>query len=317
MNGVWTVTTEGSPGPVYWEGTYDGKTRRGSSKSVMPAGALQLGELPYVLQGLGDGVLSGVLNALAVSAGTGLGLTIATGAALVKGVQFTNHTISTNGLTADTAHATLPRIDTVVVEVGRLTRNDEGRAEMKLVAGTAAASPVAPALTQTNNTWQYPLADVRVNAAATAITSVTDRRTYLLSGTITRNPQVVAITRRTNTASVNLTTSATDIATLNVNPVLVSGVTYDIMVEASVLLGIGGSNCTVDMAPYIGTTADIADYLGHNISNRDIAITNTHRKLGVVGAGVAVACGVLAKKSNSNSANYSTGIIVATCTPRS
>src|SRR5262249_2235760 len=47
--------------------------------------------------------------------------------------------------------------------------------------GTPASSPVAPTLTQNDTTYEFPLADARVNAGSTTVTTLTDRRTYTVS----------------------------------------------------------------------------------------------------------------------------------------
>lgn len=240
------------------------------------------------------------------------------GGALVKGIEYLNYVIDTNGLTAGAAHATLPRIDTVVVEVGRIGASDEGRAELKLVAGTPAASPVAPTLTQSATVWQYALADVRVNALATSITSVTDRRTYVLSGSITRNPTIDAVSRRTTTLPVAIGSTAQVVPELTVSPVLLAGVVYDVVVSASLLCFINDASKVVSIAPYIGTTSNAADFLGHNVT-ASIEITNTHSALGVVGTGAVLSCGLLTVKTGggSTNGNYTTGVLSVRAIPRS
>ncbi len=314
--GMWTAILDGCPGPVYSVATDGTVTRIQSSKAVGMAGAVQLGELPYVLPALGDGVLP-AFNQLAVSAGTGLGLTIATGGALVKGIQYINYVIDTNGLIPTPAHATLHRIDTVVIEVGRVGAVDEGRAELKLVTGTPAVSPVPPTLTQTATVWQYPLADGRVNAGATT-TIVTDRRTFFLSGSITRNPTIDPIARRADPTPVTIGTTQQVVPELTVSPVLLSGVIYDVIISASLVCFISDPSKIVSIAPYIGSVGNAAPFLPHDIT-ADIAITNTHHTIGVVGTGAPYSCGLLVTKTGGRSTNahYTTGVLTCRAIPRS
>lgn len=69
-----------------------------------------------------------------------------------------------------------PRIDTVVARAD-VTNN---RVELDVVAGTAGASPVAPALTQSATVWEVPLANVAVASGASSFTqgNITDRRSW-------------------------------------------------------------------------------------------------------------------------------------------
>ena len=107
---------------------------------------------------------------------SGLSVKVPTGQAMVRGHYYFNTAIET--LTVTTANATNPRIDTVVLELDPTLNS----ILLKVIAGTPAASPVAPTLTQTDSgVYQYPLADVAVPALAGAISAanVTDRRTFL------------------------------------------------------------------------------------------------------------------------------------------
>lgn len=79
-------------------------------------------------------------------------------------------------LTHTAADATNPRIDRVVLE---LNLTDDVRAiEVKIVNGTAAASPVPPALVQTSTVYQLSLAQVSVPANVVSLPTdgVTDER---------------------------------------------------------------------------------------------------------------------------------------------
>lgn len=127
---------------------------------------------------LGTGVIGGYLNRLAVSAdGVSLAVSVASGGAWVEGFYFDNDAAAS--LTVTTAHATLPRIDTVAVRLDRTANT----ATLVVIAGTAAASPVAPTLSVTDTLYEMPLANVAVGAAVGVISSgnLTDRRGYTFS----------------------------------------------------------------------------------------------------------------------------------------
>lgn len=116
-----------------------------------------------------SGVFAGEL---AVTAGTGMNVTVATGYANTDGkVRFFDEATT---LAISTAHATLNRIDNIVVE-----RNDTERdITLKVITGTPASTPVAAAPVRSNGVYQLVLARVRVNAGTTGITSsmITDTR---------------------------------------------------------------------------------------------------------------------------------------------
>ncbi len=79
-------------------------------------------------------------------------------------------------LSVDMADAVLPRIDRVIVSWQ--TTNYVALPEVKILKGTAASTPVAPALTNDNILRQISLAAIRIPAGATVITSdmITDER---------------------------------------------------------------------------------------------------------------------------------------------
>lgn len=109
-----------------------------------------------------DGVFLSIGQAFAVTPETGLHVQVGTGRA------WFDHTWTYNDyaviLDITTPHALLDRIDTVVLETNseQATRANS----VKVIAGTAAASPVPPTLTHTATINQYPLADVYVIANA-------------------------------------------------------------------------------------------------------------------------------------------------------
>jgi hypothetical protein len=130
---------------------------------------------------IGEGV-KGSFNTtdLKVTApGTGMTVSVAAGQALVRGHYYYNTSAAT--LNISTANATNPRIDAIVINLDPSVNS----AVLTVVAGTPAASPVAPTLTQTDAAvYQFLLATVLVPAAASTIASgnVTDARTFLGQG---------------------------------------------------------------------------------------------------------------------------------------
>ena len=130
---------------------------------------------------IGEGV-KGSFNTtdLKVTApGTGMTVSVAAGQALVRGHYYANDAALT--LSIATANATNPRIDAVVLTLDPVANTITAG----VVTGTAAATPVAPTLTQTDaGTYQLLLGYVAVAAATATISAanVTDARTFLGQG---------------------------------------------------------------------------------------------------------------------------------------
>lgn len=114
-----------------------------------------------------DGVYANVGELFATAPGNGLQVLVKTGRA------WFDHTWNVNDsalpLTISTADVTRARIDAVVLEVD--ARSSVRENSIKVIKGTAAASPTKPALTNTNEIHQHPLAYVTVPGGATAITA--------------------------------------------------------------------------------------------------------------------------------------------------
>jgi hypothetical protein len=161
---------------------------------------------------IGEGVKPGsAATPLAVTGdGSGMNVKVAAGQAMIRGHYFLNDAQVTLSIAA--ANATLARIDSVVINLDPSTN----AATLAVVTGTAAASPVAPTLTQTDaGVYQLLLAQVAVAAAATSITAgnVTDSRTYLgaLVGKTLQSPQevtTVSATAATGTVNYDASTQA-------------------------------------------------------------------------------------------------------------
>jgi hypothetical protein len=122
-----------------------------------------------------SGVLKGAgLDGEVFADSSGMQVKVRTGEFWVRGHWA--EVTATKTLTVTAAHATLSRIDRVVVRAD--FSNDI--IELDVVAGTAASSPVAPAVTQNSSIWEVSLATVSIPAADTSIGSnqVTDARFY-------------------------------------------------------------------------------------------------------------------------------------------
>jgi hypothetical protein len=113
-----------------------------------------------------DGVYQAYGTMFALTAGSGLNFTVGSGRA------WFNHTWTLNDsdltLTLAASDPTLPRYASVVIEVNT---SEAVRANtIKLVQGTAASSPVHPALTNSGSVHQYALGHIYRPAASTTVT---------------------------------------------------------------------------------------------------------------------------------------------------
>lgn len=125
----------------------------------------------------GNASVSPVLDTMAVAVSDGNGwMSNSNG----YGVVWWNDNESSTGgklkLTVSMADSVNPRIDRVIVSWQ--TTNYVARPEIKILKGTPASNPVAPALTNNNILRQISLASIKIPAGATAITSsmITDER---------------------------------------------------------------------------------------------------------------------------------------------
>ena len=113
---------------------------------------------------ISNGVYESVGDAFKVNATTGLTVSIGTGRAIVGAKWVENDAATT--LTLSTAHATLPRIDAIVLRRSTTTRD----VSLIVVEGTPASSPSAPYPVIDATTYDITLAQIRVAAGATTIT---------------------------------------------------------------------------------------------------------------------------------------------------
>ncbi|MBT2722321.1 hypothetical protein [Bacillus sp. ISL-46] len=124
---------------------------------------------------LDTGVLKGSLNELQVYAdSTGMQVKVKSGQAYLKGHFYESD--AEEVLAIGTADTTNPRIDCVIVRLDWVANT----IQLAVLQGVPAATLSAPALTQNTSRWEISLAQVRVNANVSTITSgnITDERTY-------------------------------------------------------------------------------------------------------------------------------------------
>ena len=177
--GMYELVLNGSPGPYYVRAAISDEVHISSSKVVGMSGPIDIGNLPLYFRLWTDGYIVGILDQMSVFAtGSGMQVTVRSGATLVKGVLYDQPGQAV--LPVDAADAQ-PRIDTVVIEamVPGSGPNVEGRTRLVVKKGTPAASPVAPSLTQlVGGIWEHPLANITVDPGVSSIASnkVTDRR---------------------------------------------------------------------------------------------------------------------------------------------
>lgn len=126
-----------------------------------------------MFQGLfSNGVISAQLNQYVTTTTSGLGISVASGKAMIQG--FFARSDAAVALTAAAADPTNPRIDRAVLHADLSAHT----LTVILLTGAPAPSPAPPALTQTGTVWEISLYQVRVNAGAVTISSLTDERTF-------------------------------------------------------------------------------------------------------------------------------------------
>jgi hypothetical protein len=317
-NGRWDVTTNGNPGPYYWTATDTAPTpdiiRVGSSKAYGSGGTYSLYELVHALRALGNGIIDGYANELAVTYdAAGLDLDVATGAAIANGIPAIWHTAAEH--TVVTAQdATHPKACYLVITFTGAGETEEGLAVLADTCGAAAASPSLPALTQTDATYQLPLATFTLPASpSTTLSGLADARPSPAES----NPVVTSIVRRTDPTSVATTTSTTgaDATSLTTTLTLVDGITYDLEARGWLVNKIDAAPNTASVALYLNGTGNMSSYVA-NDSTSYLGISNVYTLEGVVGTGAAVSCGMRVKCS-AGTMSYHVGTLLCTARPRS
>lgn len=269
--GRWEFLVDGHPtGPYTVRVSGSGSTKDISLLPEGMVGALSLGELPYALQALGDGVVPGELDACVPSLfnGPARQVRIGTGVVLINGYPIVLY---------DTPTFTLNNVDGTYYVVARAMSTGLTRiAVTEAIYSDAAQTEIA-------------LASLVI--AGGVLTSVTDLRTYVLEGIKNRTPSLSAITRvASGTVSSPPNTTPSPFVAFDTNIVLTSGITYDI--EATLAAPASGE---VDAAVSInnfysayatGSTAPL------------FTMKNTHYR-SELGAGLPVLCAVHLRKGST------------------
>ena len=171
----WSGTAVGSAGPytnaqfaAFQQGLYnrggnpkDSGVMRYSNPGTAPTGML-----------IGDGL------DVTQQGSPNMTVNVAAGAAVANGVWVQN-TSATNTLTVTANASGNPRIDTVVIHIDGTLQT----AVLQINAGTPAATPAPPALTQSaspTGIWEIPIADIAVANGALSITqaNITPRQIW-------------------------------------------------------------------------------------------------------------------------------------------
>lgn len=121
---------------------------------------------------VGNGVFPNPSTQLQVRASSGMNIIVGAGSGWINGHKMVNTADLT--LTVTASDVILNRIDAVIFYVDLFTRT----MGIEMKNGTAASSPVAPAMTRTNNRYEMCLAQISVPKQATSITAaqITDTR---------------------------------------------------------------------------------------------------------------------------------------------
>ncbi len=121
---------------------------------------------------ISDGVLANYLDKMKVSAGSGMGINVASGRAFID-----SRWIESNGVeqfTLDASHPTLNRYDAIVIRLDYSSRD----ISFNVKKGENASDPVKPAITNSETVKELCLAYVLIPAGSTSISAVniTDTR---------------------------------------------------------------------------------------------------------------------------------------------
>jgi hypothetical protein len=109
---------------------------------------------------------------LKVKKGAGLQTILETGSAYVEGFMYRNTEEIT--FSHDAADATNPRIDRIILRLDRGVNARNIKAMIK--KGTPATNPLPPALQRDDIVYELSLAQARINAGSTSISTLTDER---------------------------------------------------------------------------------------------------------------------------------------------
>jgi sugar lactone lactonase YvrE len=172
-NGEVEYIVDGHPGPYYLHvEDIPGGDKYWHSYDATGAGALTFPEIPYALRTMGDGVIPGYENELAVSVTGSSTLSMASGACIAAGHVVVNYIV--DNLTVSRP-ASITRLDRLVCRLYPDTASvTPGKAEFGLLAGNTDGTAVD--LTQNSEVYEVGLGVVTVPVAAPI--SFSDSRSF-------------------------------------------------------------------------------------------------------------------------------------------
>lgn len=179
--GLYAVSEDGSPGPIYETSTVGSTTKKRSGKSTGQVGVWWLADHPAQMRALGTGVVPSYTDQdttagdMAVSPGSGLQVLVAEGLVFIDGNVY--HCTASTGLTVTANSSGSTRIDRIIIRYTREGQTEEGKCELLMLDGTA-GSGIPTALTNSSSAQEFSLAKLTVVNGAASFSSgdITDER---------------------------------------------------------------------------------------------------------------------------------------------
>lgn len=226
---------------------------------------------------------------LQVEAVTGMTVKVKYGMANIKGrtIKIEAPDEGETEVVLSTADLTNPRIDRIVLE---MNLTDPVRdIVIKAIAGTPAASPVAPALTRTAEIWQLSLAQIAVTANSSTIGEITDDRSDNAVCGISNVSVGITPPTGNDAVTVKLSNETAELYGLeNVDEVLLDlGHSKSKNLESYIALASNVNTTAKDVAFLLGDVDSCNEYnfgLGYQIAkyiddfSNDYAMTNEQRQ---------------------------------------
>jgi len=289
------------------------------AQTSWPFENIDTSETQYSLlfRNVGEGIISGKQLLLdTIADGSGMTVSTKTGDALVRGHYYTSTSNVT--LTIAVAHATLPRIDRVVLKLDPTANSTT----LVVLEGVPDPSPAPLALTQTDgDIYEFPLALVAVGAGVTVISdaNLTDQRVILASTAILQadlaaleadvatnttdigdnasaiaNPLASfitdATTARTITAAadsgktIQFTSGSATVVTVNASTDLVVGARVDILADGAGELTVAADGATIKAAETSTTSGSFTIGTQYSAATLLCVATDEYRLIGNVEA---------------------------------
>jgi hypothetical protein len=282
------------------------------AQTSWPFENIDTSETQYSLlfRNVGEGVISGKQLLLdTIADGSGMTVSTKTGDALVRGHYYTSTSNVT--LTIAAAHATLPRIDRVVLKLDPTANSTT----LVVLEGVPDASPAPLALTQTDgDIYEFPLALVAVGAGVTVISdaNLTDQRVILastatlqvdltaLEADVATNTAAIAnplasfitdaTTARTITAAadsgktIQFTSGSATVVTVNASTDLLAGARVDIIADGAGELTVTADGATIKAAEISTTSGSFTIGTQYSAATLLCVATDEYRLIGNITA---------------------------------